>query len=259
MQEVKLPDEKTLQKKESLDLLLSEVELKLANLSKQEIQLLADYTISQMHDKKKERETQSPVLDGYFGVEHLEPKKKVIRQQEFSQGVKIAGYLMLALCVYYWIHFFFIIGDITALTYTTYLTIILISLTCINKFESVLLNSATSITAFGFSMITVWLIPVANNPAMIIVGPILHGIMATFQWYLIFHPKIPMSKRYLIWGYLFVMIFMGIVDQVERLNIMTGNQYMFTSTETGTFLFYIISLTVVGTYFYKKHYGILLA
>jgi hypothetical protein len=91
----------------------------------------------------------SDILDNYFQVEHLEPKKKVFTQKEFSLGVRIAGWSILGGCAWYFIYFFFILQQFEPLTYTTYLTIILIGLTCVNKFESVLLNSVTCISVYG--------------------------------------------------------------------------------------------------------------
>ena len=90
-------------------------------------------------------------------IKKLEPKTIVFKQKEFSTAVRIGGLTLLGACIWYWIFFFFIVQDFEPLVYTTYITLILISLTLINKFESVLLNSITCISVYGFITITIGL------------------------------------------------------------------------------------------------------
>ena len=122
------------------------------HLTEEEIQLIVELATSKIREENSKNPPKSDVLNGYFNI--LEPKQEVIKQKEFSMGVRIAGIIILSLCIWYWIWFFFIVQIYEALTFTTYITIILISITCINKFESPLFNSLTCITAYGFFLIS---------------------------------------------------------------------------------------------------------
>ncbi|MFO8020812.1 MAG: hypothetical protein R6U96_19475 [Promethearchaeia archaeon] len=209
-------------------------------------------------DLESEESSRSNTLDNYFKVEHLEPKKSVFKHQAVTLGVEIAGWGIIAGCIAYFIYFSFILQNFEPLTYTTYLTLILIGLTCINKFESVLLNSTTCITVYGFLTISIWFFNVTNDFGTLIVGPILHGAMGLFQLFLIVHPRIPMSKRYLIWGFFFYLLFLSSYDTYQRLNIITGSTDVFSELMTMVHGFYTLSLSLLGIYLYKKKFGILL-
>ena len=223
-----------------------------SHLDDQEIELIAEKVIQ----KLKLLEPSSENAEKYLEI--LEPKIKVIDQYEFSVGVKIFGYIILGLCIGYWIYNFFIIGDIVSLTHTTYLTLILISLTCINKFESVLLNSFTSISSIGFLLISIFLINSTKDIYTALGGPILHGLMAAFQLYLVINKKIPVSKRYLIIGYLFYIFFLSSYDNFGRLIDITQTGTMFTELMVLVQAFYLFSLSTILIYFIKKKYGMLL-
>ena len=223
-----------------------------SHLDDQEIELIAEKVIQ----KLKLLELSSENAEKYLEI--LEPKIKVIDQYEFSVGVKIFGYILLGLCIGYWIYNFFIIGDIVSLTHTTYLTLILISLTCINKFESVLLNSFTSISSIGFLLISIFLINSTKDIYTALGGPILHGLMAAFQLYLVINKKIPVSKRYLIIGYLFYIFFLSSYDNFGRLIDITETGTVFTELMVLVQAFYLFSLSTILIYFIKKKYGMLL-
>ena len=223
-----------------------------SHLDDQEIELIAEKVIQ----KLKLLEPSSENAEKYLEI--LEPKIKVIDQYEFSVGVKIFGYILLGLCIGYWIYNFFIIGDIVSLTHTTYLTLILISLTCINKFESVLLNSFTSISSIGFLLISIFLINSTKDIYTALGGPILHGLMAAFQLYLVINKKIPVSKRYLIIGYLFYIFFLSSYDNFGRLIDITETGTVFTELMVLVQAFYLFSLSTILIYFIKKKYGMLL-
>ena len=190
-------------------------------------------------------------------LKKLEPKNIVFEQKEFSTAVRGAGLALLCACIFYWIYFFFIVRDIEPLIYTTYITLILISLTCINKFESVLLNSITCISVYGFITITIGLAFVVKDAGTLIGGPILHGIMAGFQLYLVLHRKIALSKRYLFLGFLFYLIYLSSIDRIARLIIETQTETVITELMTSVFSFYTLALTCIFIYFYKKKFGIL--
>ena len=226
-----------------------------SHLDDEEIELITEKVIERITDKLKLLDS-SENVEKYLEI--LEPKRKVIEQYEFSVGVKIFGYILLSLCIGYWIYNFFIIGDIMSLTHTTYLTLILISFTCINKFESVLLNSFTSISSVGFLLISIFLINSTKDIYTALGGPILHGLMAGFQLYLIINKKIPVSKRYLIIGYLFYIFFLSSYDNFGRLIEITETGTVFTELMVLVQTFYLFSLTTIGIYYIKKKYGMLL-
>lgn len=227
-----------------------------SHLNEEEIELITEKVMDKITEKLKLLGPSSENAEKYLEI--LEPKRKVIEQYEFSVGVKIFGYILLGLCVGYWIYNFFIIGDIVSLTHTTYLTLILISFTCINKFESVLLNSFTSISSVGFLLISIFLINSTKDIYTALGGPILHGLMATFQLYLVINKKIPVSKRYLIIGYLFYIFFLSSYDNFGRLIDITETGTVFTELMVLVQTFYLFSLTTIGIYYLKKKNGMLL-
>ncbi|MFX1258191.1 MAG: hypothetical protein ACFFAN_10050 [Promethearchaeota archaeon] len=233
-----------IRKKESKDTDSSNTQI-LSKFSEEEIKLIAEYAINKI---SKDME-----------LDDVSSKKKLIEKKEFSLILEIGGFILLGLCIWYWIWFFFIVRDYLALTYTPYIIVILISLTCINKFDSVLLNSITCIPVYGVLTITIMTIPTVNDINSLFRGPILHSLICTFQFFLIFHKKIIVSKRYLIWGLLFYLIFLSSYDTFSRFNIITGTKDNFPVLLTAVYSFYVLSLTVIGIYFYKKRYNILLS
>ena len=224
-----------------------------SHLNDEEIDLITEKVMDKITEKLK---LLTPSSEKYLEI--LEPKTKVIDQYEFSVGVKIFGYILLGLCIGYWIYNFFIIGDIVSLTHTTYLTLILISLTCINRFESVLLNSVTSISSIGFLLISIFLINSTRDIYTALGGPILHGLMAAFQLYLVINKKIPVSKRYLIIGYLFYIFFLSSYDNFGRLIEITETGSVFTELMVLVQTFYLFSISTIVIYYIKKKYGMLL-
>ena len=187
-------------------------------------------------------------------------KKDTYKIDLFDERIKkiiqMLGWLMFLACIGYW-SFMFTIQDFEAVLHTTYFTIILISVTCILKLESVFLNIITGITFYGFLTVTIGLITVTDSIIYAIVGPVLHGAIAGFQVFLVFHPKIPMSKKYLLWGIIFYLAFMASYDDYQRINIITGLEQIVTSDFTKAYSFYALVITSVGIYFYKKRFGIL--
>lgn len=197
-------------------------------------------------------------------------KKDSIKIDLFDERIKkiiqILGWLMFFACIGYWIAFMFIIQEFEAVLHTTYFTTILISFTCILKLESVFLNTISSISFYGFLTVTISLIPQSfdkflnatpDSIAFLFVGPIYHASLAGFQVFLVFHTKIPMSKKYLLWGILFYLAFMASYDDYQRINIITGLEQLVTSDFTKAYSFYALVITSVGIYFYKKRFGIL--
>ncbi len=187
--------------------------------------------------------------------------------ERIKKLIQILGWLIFFACVGYWIAFMFIIPDrFDAVLHTTYFTTILISFTCILKLESVFLNTISGISFFGFLTVTISLIPQSYDRFLnatpdsiffLIVGPIYHASIAGFQLFLVFHPKIPMSKRYLLWGVLFYLAFMASYDDYQRINIITGLEQLVTTDFTKAYAFYALIITSVGIYLYKKRFGIL--
>lgn len=228
-----------------------------SHLDNEEIELITEKVMEKITEKLKLLgRPSSENAEKYLEI--LQPRRKVIEQYEFSVGVKIFGFILLSLCIGYWIYNFFIVGDFVSLTHTTYLTMILISLTCINRFESVLLNSFTSISSIGFLLISIFLINSTKDIYTALGGPILHGLMAAFQLYLVINKKIPVSKRYLIIGYLFFIFFLSSYDNFGRLIEITETGTVFTELMVLVQTFYIFSLSTILIYYIKKKYGMLL-
>ncbi len=188
-------------------------------------------------------------------------KKDRIKIDLFDERIKkiiqILGWLMLFACIGYWILYMFILQRFNELLETTYFTIILISFSCIFKLESVFLNTISCISFYGFLNVTILFIFTIDSIADVFVGPILHGAIACFQIFLVFHPKIPMSKRYLLWGVLFYLAFMASYDDYQRINIITGLWEVVSTDFTKAYAFYALIITSVGIYLYKKRFGIL--
>ncbi|MFX1355886.1 MAG: hypothetical protein ACFFA8_01255 [Promethearchaeota archaeon] len=170
---------------------------------------------------------------------------------------KITGWIILIACIIYWVFFFFIARQYEPLLYTTYITTILIALTCINEFKSTFLNSITGLTMYGFLNITIAMIPLVKNIVEAFVGPVLHGAIVVFQLYLILHRKIPICRRFLIWGVLFYFIFMSSYDSFHRWDIITGLEHVVPTAFTMAYAFYALLFSAVLIYFYKKRYGII--
>jgi len=187
----------------------------------------------------------------------FKPRLKVDINEKIKLGFSIIGWIIIIGCFYYWIHFFIIVRQYEPLVYTTYLTLILIGLTCIFRFESVLLNSISCITFYGFLNIAIFMISQVVDIFSLIVGPILHLLMGIFQLFIILHKKIPISKRHLFWSFLLFLIFMSSYDSFQRWDIITGLYDVVPTSFTEVYSFYMLIFSVVGIYLYKKKYGIL--
>lgn len=231
------------------------------HLSEEQIQMIAEYAVAKLSEKLGKEKSSTNGLEGNFGTissDILEPKRRVIDQKEFSTGVRVGGIILLGICIWYWIWFFFIVQQLEPLTYSVYITMILVALTLINKFESVLLNSITSITVYGFIMISIGSIRVVRDVYSLFTGPILYGLVATFQLFLVFHRKIAVSKRYMFWGFLFYLLFISSFESFTHLNVIIGTEEIFPELVTAVLSFYILGITLIVIYFYKKKFGILL-
>jgi len=189
-------------------------------------------------------------------------KKEKLHIKLFDERIKkmfqLAGWGIFIGCVIYWVFYMFIFPMYDAVLYTTYISILLISFTCIFKLESVFLNTITCLTFYGFINITVALIPKVYDFFSLMVAPVLHGSIAIFQLFLVFHPKVPVSKKYLLWGVLFFSIFMVAYDDYYRFNVITILEDIGIPTSfTKAYSFYSLLISAIGIYFYKKRFGIL--
>ena len=172
--------------------------------------------------------------------------------------MQIIGWVLLASCIYRWIVYFFIYEYYMSLTHTTYLTLILISLTCINKFESVLLNSTTSLSFLLFAVVSILFIPLTTDTLSFINGFLLHFAIVVFQFYLILNKRIALSKRYLLWSFLLYLIFISSFDSFARINAAIGMTDELPEIQTTVIIFYIFGISTILLYIYKKKFGILL-
>ncbi|MFX0025429.1 MAG: hypothetical protein ACFE8M_03380, partial [Candidatus Hermodarchaeota archaeon] len=144
--------------------------------------------------------------------------KVELYDERIKRIIQILGWVMFFVCEF-WGILMFAMQLYSYVLHTTFFTTILISFTCILKLESIFLNTISSISFYGFLNVTIALIPVTDSIAFFFVGPVYHGLIAGFQIFLVFHPKIPMSKRYLLWGVLFYLAFMASYDDYQRINI----------------------------------------
>jgi hypothetical protein len=101
------------------------------------------------------------------------------------------------------------------------------------------------------------MISVVVDAFSLIVGPILHLAIGLFQLFIILHQKIPISKRHLLWSFLFFLIFMSSYDNFQRWDIITGLYEIVPTSFTEVYSFYMLIFSVIGIYLYKKKFGIL--
>ena len=170
----------------------------------------------------------------------------------------IIGWIIFIGCIYYWIHFFFIVREYEPLLYTTYLSLMLLSITCIFKFESLFLNTISCINFYGFINITIFMFSEVYDIFSLVVGPFLHLGIGSFQLFVVLHRRIPVSKRYLIWSFIFYLIFMSSYDSFQRWDIITGLYNVVPNSFTEAYSFYMLIFSVLGIYLYKRRYGVLL-
>ena len=187
----------------------------------------------------------------------LEPKIKVLEKKISSIIVQIIGWALLFSCVYRWILYYFIYESYRALTHTTFLTLILISLTCINKFESALLNSATSMSFLLFTVVSILFFPLATDILSFMEGVILHSAIATFQIYLVINKKIAISKKYLLWSFLLYLIFISSYDNFSRIIAAIDMNENISIIKMTVEVFYILGISTILVYIFKKKFGIM--
>jgi hypothetical protein len=188
---------------------------------------------------------------------NFKPRLKVDIDEKVKFYFSIIGWIITIGCIYYWIHFFIIVRMYEPLVYTTYLSLVLIGFTCLFRFESVLLNSISCITFYGFIHIAIFMISQVIDLFSLIVGPVLHFSIAIFQLFIILHQKIPISKKYLLWSFLFFLIFMSSYDSFQRWDVITGLYDIIPTPFTEVYSFYMLIFSVLGIYLYKKKFGII--
>ena len=172
--------------------------------------------------------------------------------------VQVIGWALFLFCVYRWITYFFIYEYYRSLTHTTYLTLILISLTCINKFESTLLNSAACMSFLLFIIVSIIFISLATDISTFIDGVVLHGVIATFQVYLLLNRKIVISKKYLLWSFLLYLIFISSYDSFARIIAAIDMREETSMIKMTVQVFYVLCISTILVYMIKKRFGILL-
>ena len=187
----------------------------------------------------------------------LEPKIKVLEKKISLVIVQVIGWSLFLFCVYRWILYYFIFEYYRPLTYTTFLTLILISLTCINKFESILLNSAISMSFLLFIIVSILFISLANDILSFMEGVVLHSAIAVFQIYLVINKKIAISKKYLLWSFLLYLIFISSHDSFARIIAAIDVNEEISIIKITVQVFYILSISTLIVYFFKKKFGII--
>ena len=172
--------------------------------------------------------------------------------------VQIIGWMLLASCIYRWIIFFFFYDYYRPLTHTTYLTLIIISLTCIKKLDSIILNSATCVSLILFIFVSIIFIPLTNDLSSFLNGFGLHFAIVLFQLYIFFNKKVAISKKALVWSFLLYLIFISSYDSFARINAAIGMSKDLPEIQLIVIIFYLLALSTLINYLYKKKYGILL-
>lgn len=175
-----------------------------------------------------------------------------------SNIVQIIGWMLLASCIYRWIVFFFFYDYYSPLTHTTYLTLIIISLTCIKKLDSIMLNSATCVSLLLFIFVSIIFIPIANDLTSFLNGFGLHFAIVLFQLYILFNKKVAISKKALVWSFLLYLIFISSYDSFARINAAIRMSETIPEIQLIVITFYLLAISALVNYLYKKKYGILL-
>ncbi|MHA1256248.1 MAG: hypothetical protein ACTSPS_11675 [Promethearchaeota archaeon] len=172
--------------------------------------------------------------------------------------IQIIGWMLLASCIYRWIIFFFFYDYYRPLTHTTYLTLIIISLTCIKKLDSIMLNSATCVSLLLFIFVSIIFIPLTNDLSSFLNGFGLHFAIVLFQLYILFNKKVAISKKALVWSFLLYLIFISSYDSFARINAAIKMSENIPEIQLIVITFYLLAISALMNYLYKKKYGILL-
>jgi hypothetical protein len=179
-----------------------------------------------------------------------------INDEKKALIVRSIGILILIIVIVQNITFI-LMDKIDSLLYTTFLTTLLIGLTLIYQFDSVFLNTLTSLTFMGFIHISILFIPAAKSIEKVLGGVIYHSLIAIFQSILVFHKKIKISKKYLLWGFVFYLAFFNGYDTFARWNEIVGLNILISTKSTQTYAFYTLIFSAVFIYYYKKKYNVL--
>ena len=167
---------------------------------------------------------------------------------------------------YYGFGFFFILILVGLLAFftsnfevvlnTTFLSLLLISLTFLTKFENALLNSMLSLSFCWFISMCTFLIPIIDDLMSFFRDFLLHFIIALFQLFLIVSLKIKFSKQGLYWSSIFWMCWAFLYDDLYRMFLMLNIDAPIIAVQI--FLFYSLFLSVFIFVFIKKKFNLLL-
>jgi hypothetical protein len=181
--------------------------------------------------------------------------KQVFKKKFQIILVQIIGWALLINCVYRWIMCYYVYEYYGPLTHTTYLTMVLVSFICINKFESIILNSITSVSLFLFIFVSILFIPLAHDFSSFYEGVVIHFAIAFFQLYLLLNKKIVFSRKYVISGFLLYLIFISSYDSFARINAALQIDKDVPLIKTTVEIFYILGFSTLLVYFYKMKFG----
>lgn len=167
---------------------------------------------------------------------------------------------------YYGFGFFFILILVGLLAFftsnfevvlnTTFLSLLLISLTFLTKFENALLNSMLSLSFCWFISMCILLIPIIDDLMSFFRNFLLHFIIALFQLFLIVSLKIKFSKQGLYWSSIFWMCWAFLYDDLYRMYLMLNINAPIIAVQI--ILFYSLFLSVFIFVFIKKKFNLLL-
>jgi hypothetical protein len=109
-----------------------------------------------------------------------------------------------------------------------------------------------------FIIVSILFISLATDMQTFIEGVVLHGIIAVFQIYLVINKKIAISKKYLLWSFLLYLIFISSYDSFSRIIAAIDKNEQTPIIKMTVQIFYVLSISTILVYFFKKKFGIML-
>ena len=109
-----------------------------------------------------------------------------------------------------------------------------------------------------FIVVSILFIPLATDMLSFMEGVVLHSAIAIFQIYLIINKKIAISKKYLLWSFLLYLIFISSYDSFARIIAAIDMNENISIIKMTVQVFYILGISTILVYIFKKKYGIML-
>ena len=127
------------------------------------------------------------------------------------------------------------------------------------------MSGEQSLTAYIIStylptiiFVSIVFIPLTNDISSFLNGFGLHFAIVLFQLYILFNKKVAISKKALVWSFLLYLIFISSYDSFARINAAIGMSKDLPEIQLVVIIFYLLAISTLVNYLYKKKYGILL-